>query len=457
LLAAVALLLIVAPDAQATELDGSGFHLTSSSLSVHENAGQAVITIERGDTRTEAQIRYVTVRGTAIPGEDFTSVKGMIDFLPGQSSAVFTVPITDHGVPGLPRTIKVALFGASPIGLDAPSSAVLTIINDDPVSILKDALNPLGLTNAPPPSDPLTGAQTFVDPSGVAALQARAWLSIHSQAAAMLGVIASQPGVHRFGNWSGPNPGLQVAQFLERAAIQAPGTVPEISTYYLPNHHCGGWTDPAWRQGAFHKWMQSFTAGIGDYRTIVFLEIDSLITVGCLSHQGVAVRMHELSDAIQILSEAPRAVVYLDAGAGDALPVKRAATLLRRADVAQIQGFFLNSTHFDWTSKEIQYGEQISRLIGGKHFVVNTAVNGRGPLVPHNRVLHGNEVLCNPPGRGLGPIPTFTTGYANVDAFAWIGNPGNSGGPCRPGAPPTGVFWPAQALALVRNADFRVR
>ena len=70
---------------------------------------------------------------------------------------------------------------------------------------------------------------------------------------------------------------------------------------------------------------------------------------------------------------------------------------------------------------------------------------------------YGNEMLCNPPGRGLGPKPTFDTGYRYVDAFAWIANPGKSGGQCRPGAPPTGIFWPKLALELARNADFRVR
>ena len=98
------------------------------------------------------------------------------------------------------------------------------------------------------------------------------------------------------------------------------------------------------------------------------------------------------------LAKLPRTVVYLDAGAADALPVTRAAQLLREAGVAHAQGFFLNATHFDWTLHEIHYGWQISRLTGGKHFVVNTAENGRGPLVPRNRNKRGNEVLCNPRG-----------------------------------------------------------
>jgi endoglucanase len=88
---------------------------------------------------------------------------------------------------------------------------------------------------------------------------------------------------------------------------------------------------------------------------------------------------------------------------------------------------------------------------------VNTGTNGRGPLRPPDRVHQGNEVLCNPPGRGLGPQPTADTGFTNVDMFAWTTNPGESGGPCRPGAPKTGVFWPAYALMLVRNANFNSR
>ena len=89
--------------------------------------------------------------------------------------------------------------------------------------------------------------------------------------------------------------------------------------------------------------------------------------------------------------------------------------------------------------------------------MVNTGENGRGPLRPRDIVHQGNEVLCNPPGRGLGPLPTTSTGFRGVDAFAWMSRPGESGGPCRPGAPNTAVYWPAYALMLVRDADFTVR
>src|SRR5437763_7828940 len=125
---------------QAAPYDPNGFRLESSRLFVHENAGSAVIAIVRNDTSEEAQIRYITVgighpcgdtQCTAIPPYDYTPVKQMLDFPVGVARKTFEVPIVDHESRGLPMTVQVALFGPSPIGMAHPSSAVLTIINDD--------------------------------------------------------------------------------------------------------------------------------------------------------------------------------------------------------------------------------------------------------------------------------------------------------------------------------------
>jgi endoglucanase len=321
--------------------------------------------------------------------------------------------------------------------------------------------NPPGLpapptAGNPPPAgaNPLAGDRFFVDPQSAAAKAAQRYPDLN--------VIAREPGTERFGSFSfGDNgvPSIQaaVSRYLTRAALQAPGTVPMIATYRVVDGHCGNWADPPADQAAYHNFIQGFAQGIGSSRAVLFLEMDSLITTPCLSPSGLDIRMNELSDAINVLTtNCPGLVIYLDAGAADALPAARTANLLKRAGVGRIQGFFLNATHFDWTANEIAYGERISRLTGGKHFVVNTGENGQGPLVPSNVAKDGNEVLCNPPGRGLGPLPTTSTGYPNADAFAWTSNPGESGGQCRPGAPPTGVFWPAYAATLVHNANFTV-
>jgi endoglucanase len=256
-----------------------------------------------------------------------------------------------------------------------------------------------------------------------------------------------------------PDIGTAVSRYLTRAAAQEPGTIPLLATYRLVHGVCNSGDSPADQQ-AYHGFITGFAQGVGSYPAVLFLEMDSLITAPCLNRHGLATRMSELSDAIDILvATCPHLVVYLDAGAADALTPRQAAGLLERAGVQKIEGFFLSSTHFDWTKTELRFGRKISMLTGGKHFVVNTGENGRGPLRPKNIAKQGLEVLCNPVGRGLGPLPTTQTGYRNVDMFAWTSNPGESGGQCHDqpgyemaGAPPTGQYWPAYGLMLVRNA-----
>ena len=449
--------------APAAASDPGGFRLESSTLAVNENAGQAVVTVERSNTGSAAQIRYITLGDgvrcgtaecTAVDPIDFHSVKGELDFPAGVASETFTVPIVDHGNSSVPKTIAVSLFGPSPIGLASPSKAVLSIINADPVPPPITG-NPLLLTPAPPSTNPLAGATFFVDRESSAAHAAHRYPALKA--------ISGQPGTARFGAFSYGHNGVPdiataVSRYLGRAAVEQPGAVPLLATYRIVHGVCGRGSDTPPDVASYHNFIEGFAQGIGSYRAVLFLEIDSLITMPCLSRHGKAVREHELSDAINILTEdRPRLVVYLDAGAADALSPKQAARYLNRSGVAKIQGFFLNATHFDWTSREIRFGEKISRLTGGKHFVVNTGENGRGPLRPQDIVHAGLEVLCNPSGRGLGPRPTTSTGYPNVDMFAWTTNPGESGGKCGKGAPPTGVYWPAYARMLVRNAVYAVR
>jgi endoglucanase len=446
--------------ARAATYDPFGFRFTTPAFVVNEDAGNAVIDVTRTDTSEAAQVRYITIGITAEAPYDYTPEKAMLSFAKGQATATFDVPIIDHGITGLPSTISLSLFGPSPIGLGTPSKAVLTINNDDAVTSINPA-DPLGLhpsptsgghgtATTPSPSasgNPLAGAQFYVDPTSEAAVAAHRY--------PMLDVIAEQPGTARFGSFSYPNAATSVSRYLARAQVEQPGTVPMLTTYRIVDGHCGHWADPPSAVASYENFITGFAEGIGSYRAVLFLEQDSLITVGCLSKHGLAVRMAELNYAIDTLkAHCPRLVIYLDAGAADAVPAKPMAKLLLRAGVAKIQGFFLDATHFDWTANEIRYGDEISRLTGGKHFVVSTGESGRGPLVPKDRVKYGNEVLCNPPGRGLGPKPTTDTGFADVDAFAWLDNPGGSSGACRPGAPKAGVYWPAYAEMLVRNANF---
>jgi endoglucanase len=100
------------------------------------------------------------------------------------------------------------------------------------------------------------------------------------------------------------------------------------------------------------------------------------------------------------------------------------APKLRAVGIAKVRGFMLNATHNDWTRANIQYGLKLSKLVGGKHFIINTAENGRGPI--HKRLPNGRRltVWCNPPKRGLGPPPTTDTSNPMADAYLWVNRPG---------------------------------
>jgi endoglucanase len=389
--------------------------------------------------------------------------RGTVTFASGQAEAYIQLWFGDHGVPILYPALNVSLSDSSPLGVTAPAQVTLPIGSEPLGDYTRDPLNPLALPKAPTASDPLAGADLFVDRTGTAVAHAAEGLGYtNRREAALLDEIVDQPDVTRFGTWNGNYPGPAAQSFLQRVQQQEPGTVPMLATYKLVDSHvthpeCGTWADPPTTQAEYHEWITNLAEGIGAQPAVLFLEMDSLITVGCLSPEGLKIRLAELRNAINVLQDDPHLVVYLDAGAADAVPATRMAHLLEQAGISEIQGFFLNSTHFDWTSKEIKYGEEISKLTGGKHFVINTAENGQGPLVPKDRAKNGNEILCNPPDRGLGPLPTTHTGHRNLDAFAWIANPGVSGGICGPDQPAGGVFSIPLALSLVKHANFKVR
>ncbi len=435
--------------------------LDQPAYTAHENQGYLTITIVRtGDVSGEEHVGYGVKRQDAQPGIDFDAIPNQyITMAPGQSTYTFNVRIIDEGINGTPVHALAYLYSAWPDALGPNNNSLITILHDDPLEA-RVASNPLGLPT-PAADNPLAGAKIYVDPHSGAATAERHYAHSNPRWASLLGDIASEPDAHRFYMWNmGSNVSGQVAHYLEGTQVQDPGTTVMLSTYTLVHDRCGYTATPA-LQARYDNFIQQVAHGIGDFHVVFFLELDSLITAPCLTHQQLAIRDAELTYAVSALEADPHVLVYLDGGAADAVPFRHMAALLRGAGVSQAQGFFLNSTHFDWTSTEIHYGQEISRLLGGAHFIVNTGENGRGPLVPSDRVHHGNEDLCNPPGRGLGPLTlqddvAQQTNYADTDGLLWFSNPGGSGGQCVPGAPPTGVYWPAYAVMLASNWVDRV-
>ncbi len=306
----------------------------------------------------------------------------------------------------------------------------------------------------PDSPNPLLGEKWFVDrkqPSW------RAWRSFSKRGrtarAAMVWRIAREPKFRWFGRFN-RGARVDVRQYINRARRRR--EVPLIATLRHQGRQCNrAYQGGGPREDArTRSWFRAFARGIRRSRVIIAFEPDSVGTIKCLARSRRRSRFRLLKYGIDVLSKLPNATIYIEATASDWVPARRVARALRRIGVAKVRGFMLNTTHYDWTSRNILYGLDISRRVGGKPFVISTHFNGRGPV--HYRKRRGKRNLrinihCHPRHRGLGIPPTTSTAHPKVDAYFWVGRPGFSGGSCNGGPMPVGRWWPARAVALARN------
>ena len=204
-----------------------------------------------------------------------------------------------------------------------------------------------------------------------------------------------------------------------------------------------------------------------------------------------AERYAELNYAVTALEQRPNVTVYLDGTHSAWLGVGQISQELVEAGVQQTQGFFLNVSNYQPTPELVDYGTWISDCIafasdpeqGGwrlgnygycasqyypatqsdfstwdlstqwyaanlgtavatTHFVIDTSRNGQGPnnmsayaAAPYDQPSSVVSALatgnwCDPPGAGLGPTPTASTGIPLLDAELWVKTPGESDGQC---------------------------
>ncbi len=225
------------------------------------------------------------------------------------------------------------------------------------------------------------------------------------------------------------------------------------------------WAGPfRYRFWAHTVWPRRYFARTVRPATVV-LEPDALALMsrrsGCLTRRARASRFALLRYAAKKLGRLRRfgITTYLDVGSSSWATRGEATAMLRKAGVRYVRGFATNSTHYNATAKERAYGNAIARRLH-KHYVINTAENGRGAL-PRKYWTHGSRSMwCNPKNAGLGARPTTATGSAYADALLWISRPGiSSNGKVRGqacGRGPLGnVWWNARAFQLARKATFR--
>jgi endoglucanase len=284
----------------------------------------------------------------------------------------------------------------------------------------------------PDEPNPLAGLTFYNDPESPSMQQWRALTRAGESAKAnLVWKIAREPKALWLGRFTRPNFAVKVRRLIDPA--KANGEVPIFTvlraqaTGCSPTYQGGG---PAEDRRTM-DWYDDLARVIGDDRVVIAFEPDSLGTIDCLAPSRRDDRLRVLGHGVDVLSKLPNATIYIEAGASDWEAAERTANQLRAVGIAKVRGFMLNVTHYDWTAANIKHGLEISRLTGGKHFIINTAENGRGPVhykkwIDRSRhIWRRITVWCNPGLRGLGPAPTTETSHpAKVDAYLWINRPG---------------------------------
>jgi endoglucanase len=304
------------------------------------------------------------------------------------------------------------------------------------------ALGALGAGD--PPGDgqnPLADERLYVAPNSPARRQAEEWSRTRPEDARRMRRIAEQPTALWLGEWT-----RDIRREVDRmvTTITGAGALPVFVAYNIPARDCGHHSaGGAGGAAAYRAWIRDFAGGIRRRHSIVILEPDALAGMDCLPAPVREERLALMRDAVEVLRSA-QASVYIDAGNPRWIAADEMAARLRRAGIDAARGFSLNISNFHGTPENVVYGERLSRLLGGKHFVIDTSRNGVGEIAAEN--------WCNPSGQALGLEPTTQTGHPLVDAYLWIKRPGESDGECG-GGPRAGQWWADYALGLSRMAE----
>ncbi|MDF6042647.1 glycoside hydrolase family 6 protein [Streptomyces sp. JH14] len=292
---------------------------------------------------------------------------------------------------------------------------------------------------------PAGGDPYWVNPDGNAGRQVAAYLKDgDDRNAELIRRIARQP----VGEWIGPDDPEAEAEGFTEAAAKA-GREALLVLYNIPHRDCGQFSKGGAADGsAYRAWLEKVARGIGNRRATVVLEPDALLHLvdGCTPQEFHEERYDLLRGAVRRLRQLPHTRVYMDAGNAGWHTPDALFRPLRRAGIADADGFAVNVSNFQTTEASTDFGKQLSAKVGNKPFVIDTSRNGNGPYGGGDP----KENWCNPPGRALGEPPTTRTGEDLVDAYLWVKRPGESDGACK-GGPKAGAWWPEYALELARN------
>jgi hypothetical protein len=284
----------------------------------------------------------------------------------------------------------------------------------------------------------------------------------------LLGRIALRPLMYTFGDWFSDGDAESVAQdFIANSTHGNPAVLSQATIFRLDPWEGAACPNGSWNaanQASYKTWVNNFAAGIGNARIAIIVQPD-LPFAEC-AHSPVPLQL--VNYAARKFNALPHATVYVDGGARYFPSFSQAVSMLEGAGVRYVRGFSLNTSEYDTTSSEIEYGERLVKALAAagipnKHFVVNTAENGAGFLngqYPGNvndprACANSHDKLCvtlgippttqvaSPRWHLSGADASAASRY--VDAYVWAG---------RPWLGSAGQFLSQQALGIAASTPF---
>ncbi len=111
----------------------ASFLFSPGSYSVSEAAGSVTVTVAltAAPGASTFTVQYATSNGTAVAGSDYTDTSGTLSFTGLETVKTFEVPLLNNGALESSETFAVTLSSPSSAVLGSPSSATITITDDD--------------------------------------------------------------------------------------------------------------------------------------------------------------------------------------------------------------------------------------------------------------------------------------------------------------------------------------
>ncbi len=262
----------------------------------------------------------------------------------------------------------------------------------------------------------------------------------------LLAKIALRPLMYTFGDWFANADAKSAAEnFIADSTNGNPAVLSQMAIFRLDPWEGAACPNGSWNaanQHSYKTWVDNFAAGIGNARVALIVQPD-LPFAEC-AHSPVPLEL--VRYAARRFNALPHTTVYVDAGARYFPSFTQAVSMLEQAGVRYVRGFSLNTSEYDTTDSEIEYGARLVKAlaaagISNRHFVVSTAQNGAGFLngqypgdVNNARVCRNrHDTLCvtlgiPPTTQVASPRWHLSGGDASlafryVDAYVWAGRP----------------------------------